>query len=737
MYGGGGMGPVGPGAFGPIPMPMGPVPGAMPMPAPMAPGPGGVLRSTGVQGQGRIQAVQATRRKTAAGQEQRHEMRERMRYIMYEIDESNDHFIAGRQPNQPFQFLDVCCCPGGFSTYSLTAGPAPRKGIGLSLPPELGGHLPAIELETDQYYLHFVDVTTTDQYYLHFVDVTTVAAGVRVGNMGVGAPGCPRPALTTTAGLDDPPTPSCQLVILDGSFLGGKDWIHKETSLPDAENPAFNVYGTNAAAHKALLVAQLIVMANTLAPGGTLVLRLNMFPDMFTIGVLGLLRQVFRGEVCSYKPRSCHVHVGSYYLVCRAFEPAIAVHMQWVPRWHGLLQSLRSKGPAPRFVPFPGFHLDSPAAMQTVWTRAMYTYHTVWTRAMYTYHTVWTRAMYTYHVHLWRFLKLVEVAMEDKAMLDRRLPNRPRAGRFTNSCGRIFAGVPCSGRCNSAHSFEELHPFVQKAFREPRGFLLPPGSVELLSFPLAPYDPLPEALLELRQQAHVQAVMHAQAAAAQQQAAMAAAAAAARGGGGGAHLMSHVGSYDDAVQLGMAGEWVAGLMRDPRDTAEAGEDALRLFMRPDLDDPNVIIEGGFDEDKPSGPVAHPGPGGPGVGPGAAAAARPDSAGGAATVSGDQGQGAARIPNPNPEPEEMDLDDWEAVPAAEAAQRAAKDAVGAQPGTGTGTGARGTGGTGAAGGAGGVRPELLRMSGYQPRLGLVTVEVEDDDTVEAMLQYLGW
>ena len=28
---------------------------------------------------------------------------------------------------------------------------------------------------------------------------------------------------------------------------------------------------------------------------------------------------------------------------------------------------------------------------------------------------VWTRAMYAYHVHLWRFLKLVEVAMEEKA----------------------------------------------------------------------------------------------------------------------------------------------------------------------------------------------------------------------------------------------------------------------------------------------------------------------------------
>ncbi|PNH00994.1 hypothetical protein TSOC_013143 [Tetrabaena socialis] len=272
-------------------------------------------RGGGGAGAGRTKAVQATRRKMAEGQEKRHEMRERMRYIMHEIDETNGRFISSRTEHEPFQFLDVCCCPGGFSTYALTAGPAPRKGIGLSLPPDLGGHLPAIPLETEQ-------------YLLHFVDVTTVAAGVRVGDMGLEAAGCPRAALRLDAALDEPPANRCQLVILDGSFLGGKDWIHKETSMPDKDNPAFNVYGSNAAAHKALLVAQLVVMANNLAPGGLLVLRLNMFPDVFTIGVLGALRLVFQGDVCSYKPRSCHVHVGSYYLVCTGFDPLQARRMQ-------------------------------------------------------------------------------------------------------------------------------------------------------------------------------------------------------------------------------------------------------------------------------------------------------------------------------------------------------------------------------------------------------------------------
>lgn len=44
--------------------------------------------------------------------------------------------------------------------------------------------------------------------------------------------------------------------------------------------------------------------------------------------MLGLLRLVFDGDVCCYKPRSCHVHVGSYYLVCDSFLPAKAHAMQ-------------------------------------------------------------------------------------------------------------------------------------------------------------------------------------------------------------------------------------------------------------------------------------------------------------------------------------------------------------------------------------------------------------------------
>lgn len=86
---------------------------------------------------------------------------------------------------------------------------------------------------------------------------------------------------------------------MDGSFLGFKKHIHKNTCpYEDRDNPAFNVYRNNHAAHIALLAAQLVVAANNLAPGGSLLLRLDMLPDEFKQGTLALLRRCFRWGAC-------------------------------------------------------------------------------------------------------------------------------------------------------------------------------------------------------------------------------------------------------------------------------------------------------------------------------------------------------------------------------------------------------------------------------------------------------
>ena len=53
---------------------------------------------------------------------------------------------------------------------------------------------------------------------------------------------------------------NCDLLIIDGSFLGGKQHTlsaeYLDSKLPDEENPAFNKYFDSDKAHKALLVAQ-------------------------------------------------------------------------------------------------------------------------------------------------------------------------------------------------------------------------------------------------------------------------------------------------------------------------------------------------------------------------------------------------------------------------------------------------------------------------------------------------
>lgn len=97
--------------------------------------------------------------------------------------------------------MDVCCSPGGFSEYVLENNKC--RGVGLSLPLDLGGHVPAIDtdnLATPQRYYGqsvtgvrmsvdgfgmemFIFTPASSlhipRYHMHFYDVTTVADRIR------------------------------------------------------------------------------------------------------------------------------------------------------------------------------------------------------------------------------------------------------------------------------------------------------------------------------------------------------------------------------------------------------------------------------------------------------------------------------------------------------------------------------------------------------------------------------
>ena len=287
----------------------------------------------------------------------------------------------------------------------------------------------------------------------------------------------------------------------------------------------------------------------------------------------------------------------------------------------------------------------------------------------------------------------------------------------------------------------------------------------------------PGAFLSQQNVLRAQAVADSQRARLHAAAAAGAAAAAAAGGAGGPgggyaggsggpnhqnHQNSNMlgmavgGGYDEAVQLGMAGEWVHGLMRGTRDEAgeAGGEDALSLFMRT-ADDPNVVLEGGFEDPEPApGAVPHPGgfgrgaPAGGWAGPGGGVAGEGEGGGkdggGAGEVGGGgggggSGSGAAAPAAPAEEPDDWELELAGLTGAAGGGEAAAATGAKAGGGGGGGSKPRPRAGSGAAGGgsAAAMRPELLQMSGYQPRLGLLAIEVEDDETLSAMCEYLGW
>jgi hypothetical protein len=52
----------------------------------------------------------------------------RYKYIMMEVERACDNFISDprHHPGGKFQFMDVCCCPGGFSEYFLHSVPHGR-----------------------------------------------------------------------------------------------------------------------------------------------------------------------------------------------------------------------------------------------------------------------------------------------------------------------------------------------------------------------------------------------------------------------------------------------------------------------------------------------------------------------------------------------------------------------------------------------------------------------------------
>jgi len=183
------------------------------------------------------------------------------------------HLISTRciPMHEPLHFLDLGCCPGGFSSYILDKNPN-AKGLGISLPVADGGHEFALER------CHLSRFHLTNQNLTYY-------------QLG--------PALIDDQRLHNIPFKfrrrSFDLALLDGHQL------RTQTSpLPwDRDR---------------LLISQLILALQTVKAGGTIIVKLPLPHKPVAAKILYFLNRISR-RLLRWKPRSMHANRGTFYAV--------------------------------------------------------------------------------------------------------------------------------------------------------------------------------------------------------------------------------------------------------------------------------------------------------------------------------------------------------------------------------------------------------------------------------------
>ncbi|KAG6830984.1 hypothetical protein H0H92_013456 [Tricholoma furcatifolium] len=193
----------------------------------------------------------------------------RMKKVFCEIDQYSSCIPF----SEPIEFLDLGCCPGGFSSSVLDKNPA-AKGFGISLPVTEGGHEFALELK------HHC------RFDLTYANATYYQLG---------------PSM-----IDDPcllPIPdrisarSFDIAILDGHQL------RTQTSALPWD-------------HNRLLISQLILSLKAVKRGGTIMIKLSLPHKPFAAKILYMFK-IISYKLCCWKPKSMHANRGTFYAVAK------------------------------------------------------------------------------------------------------------------------------------------------------------------------------------------------------------------------------------------------------------------------------------------------------------------------------------------------------------------------------------------------------------------------------------
>ncbi|TVY90132.1 hypothetical protein LAWI1_G003994 [Lachnellula willkommii] len=218
--------------------------------------------------------------------------------IAEEMQKKTRALTPGDLGIQPFQVLDLCMAPGGFTWGTLENNPD-AIAYGITLPPEIGGCKNRFTLSAE---------------YVKFMDVTMLASEFGIGTIPTSHPD--RYLFLTERPFVDQ---RFQLI-----FCGGAALRTHERSEHRGEFERTR-----------LTTSQLILAMQRIIPGGTMVVLLRR-PDAWDI--VHLLHQFNSfANIQLFKPYKKHAVRSTFYLVANNVQPeaesAIAALEEWKKSW--------------------------------------------------------------------------------------------------------------------------------------------------------------------------------------------------------------------------------------------------------------------------------------------------------------------------------------------------------------------------------------------------------------------
>ncbi|KDR70470.1 hypothetical protein GALMADRAFT_282221 [Galerina marginata CBS 339.88] len=194
---------------------------------------------------------------------------ERMKGLLCEIDDCV-HCIPA---SDTLRFLDLGCCPGGFSSYILDKHPT-ATGLGISLPVTDGGHGFCMEM-------HHLS-----RFELLYGNLTYYQLG---------------PSNTADQRLHDVPA-EINRRCFDLALLDGHQLRTQTSALPwDSDR---------------LLISQLILALTAVKPGGTIIVKLPLPHKPVAAKILHFFNRASR-RLLRWKPRVMHSNRGTFYAVAQ------------------------------------------------------------------------------------------------------------------------------------------------------------------------------------------------------------------------------------------------------------------------------------------------------------------------------------------------------------------------------------------------------------------------------------